>query len=122
MTRWCGRSLPAACTNGSASGATEQIRLTDAAVLLPGFVDTYVHINEPGTDWAGVTTLVDMPLDSNPVTTTVDALHRKREAAQGNCDVGDGPSPEVAVRGGRAFGRPTEDGMAQLRSMWEASA
>ena len=57
-----------------------------ATVLLPGFVDTHVHINEPGTDWegfatataaaaaGGITTLVDMPLDSDPVTTTVDAL------------------------------------------------
>jgi allantoinase len=66
---------------------------------MPGFVDTHVHINEPGTDWegfatataaaaaAGITTLVDMPLDSDPVTTTVDALQRKREAAHGNCEV-----------------------------------
>jgi allantoinase len=80
--------------------AVDQIRLTDAAVLLPGFVDTHVHINEPGTDWegfatataaaaaAGITTLVDMPLDSDPVTTTVDALSIKRGAAQGNCAVG----------------------------------
>ena len=61
---------------------------------MPGFVDTHVHINEPGTDWegfatataaaaaAGITTLVDMPLDTDPVTTTVDALRRKHEAAE----------------------------------------
>ena len=60
------------------------------AVLLPGFVDTHVHVNEPGTDWegfatataaaaaGGVTTLVDMPLDSDPVTTTVAALRIKQ--------------------------------------------
>ncbi|AGB23518.1 allantoinase [Mycobacterium sp. JS623] len=77
----------------------EQIRLPHSTVLMPGFVDTHVHINEPGTDWegfatataaavaAGITTLVDMPLDSEPVTTTVAALRRKREAAQGNCEV-----------------------------------
>ena len=77
----------------------EDIRLDGSMVLMPGFVDTHVHINEPGTDWerfatataaaaaAGITTLVDMPLDSDPVTTTVAALERKRQAAQGNCSV-----------------------------------
>jgi allantoinase len=86
--------------------AAEQIRLTEATVLLPGFVDTHVHINEPGSDWegfatataaaaaGGVTTLVDMPLDSDPVTTTGDALQRKRIAAHGNCEV------DVAFWGG----------------------
>ena len=70
-----------------------------SAVLLPGFVDSHVHINDPGTDWegfatataaaaaAGITTLVDMPLDSDPVTTTVEALSVKTSAAQGNCTV-----------------------------------
>jgi allantoinase len=84
----------------------EQIRLPSSTVLLPGIVDTHVHINEPGTDWegfatatsaaaaAGITTLVDMPLDSDPVTTTVDALRRKQQAAQGNCEV------DVAFWGG----------------------
>ncbi|HVQ50509.1 MAG TPA: allantoinase AllB [Mycobacterium sp.] len=79
--------------------AAEQIVLPEPTVLLPGFVDTHVHINEPGTDWegfaaataaaaaGGITTLVDMPLDSAPVTTTVDALSMKRQAAQGNCEV-----------------------------------
>jgi allantoinase len=84
----------------------DQIRLTEATVLLPGFVDTHVHINEPGTDWegfatattaaaaGGITTLVDMPLDSDPVTTTVEALRIKQLAAQGNCAV------DVAFWGG----------------------
>jgi allantoinase len=69
------------------------------AVLMPGFVDTHVHINEPGTEWegfatataaaavAGITTLVDMPLDSNPVTTSVEALGVKKAAAQDCCHV-----------------------------------
>ncbi len=65
-------------------------------VLLPGLVDAHVHINEPGrTEWegfetatraaaaGGVTTLVDMPLNSSPVTTTVAAFQRKLLAAQG---------------------------------------
>lgn len=72
-------------------------------VVAPGVIDTHVHINEPGrTEWegfetatkaaaaGGVTTLVDMPLNSSPVTTTVAALEAKRAAAQGKCwvDVG----------------------------------
>ena len=78
------------------------MRCRPIAVLLPGFVDTHVHINEPGTDWegfatataaaaaGGITTLVDMPLDSDPVTTSVAALHAKQAAAQDNrlVDVG----------------------------------
>lgn len=63
--------------------------------LLPGLIDTHVHINEPGrTDWegfatatraaaaGGITTLVDMPLNSSPVTTTAAALAAKRAAAE----------------------------------------
>jgi allantoinase len=65
-------------------------------VLMPGLVDTHVHINEPGrTEWegfwtatqaaasGGVTTLVDMPLNCIPETTDVAALEVKRTAAQG---------------------------------------
>jgi len=65
-------------------------------VVLPGLVDTHVHINEPGrTEWegfttatqaaaaGGITTLVDMPLNCSPVTTTVEALALKRQAARG---------------------------------------
>src|SRR6266699_2472436 len=63
------------------------------AVVLPGLVDTHVHINEPGrTDWegfetatraaaaGGVTTVIDMPLNSIPATTTAEALEAKRQA------------------------------------------
>jgi allantoinase len=68
------------------------------AALLPGLVDTHVHINEPGrTEWegfrtatraaaaGGYTTLVDMPLNCLPETTTVEALELKREASHGQC-------------------------------------
>ncbi|MFL6233106.1 MAG: allantoinase AllB [Thermoanaerobaculia bacterium] len=70
------------------------------SVLMPGIVDTHVHINEPGrTDWegfatatraaaaGGVTTLVDMPLNSIPATTTREGLRAKLRAADGNCQV-----------------------------------
>ncbi|MER7972903.1 allantoinase AllB [Streptomyces sp. NPDC005840] len=72
-------------------------------VLLPGLVDTHVHVNDPGrTEWegfwtatraaaaGGITTLVDMPLNSLPPTTTVDHLRIKREvaAAKAHIDVG----------------------------------
>lgn len=78
------------------------VSLTDvgALVVSPGVVDTHVHVNEPGrTDWegfesatraaaaGGVTTLVDMPLNSIPATTSVTALEEKRRAAQGKCSV-----------------------------------
>src|SRR5438477_6254383 len=68
----------------------------DELVLMPGFVDTHVHINEPGrTEWegfatatraaaaGGFTTLVDMPLNCLPPTTTAAALERKRLAVEG---------------------------------------
>ncbi|MBM3808762.1 MAG: allantoinase AllB [Acidimicrobiia bacterium] len=71
-----------------------------AMTILPGLVDTHVHINEPGrTDWegfetatraaaaGGITTLVDMPLNSIPSTTTAAALELKRNAARGKCQV-----------------------------------
>jgi allantoinase len=71
----------------------------DLAVL-PGIVDTHVHLNEPGrTEWegfstatraaaiGGVTTLVDMPLNSIPATTTREAFAAKRAAAKGQCTV-----------------------------------
>ncbi|WP_425614027.1 allantoinase AllB [Anatilimnocola sp. NA78] len=72
-------------------------------VVSPGLVDAHVHVNEPGhTDWegfetatraaaaGGVTTIVDMPLNSLPVATTLAALAEKRSAAAGKCwvDVG----------------------------------
>ncbi|MFJ9602553.1 allantoinase AllB [Streptomyces althioticus] len=72
-------------------------------VLLPGLVDTHVHVNDPGrTEWegfwtatraaaaGGITTLVDMPLNSLPPTTTVDHLRVKRKTAadKAHVDVG----------------------------------
>ena len=75
----------------------------DDLVVMAGLVDTHVHVNEPGrTDWegfdtatraaaaGGVTTIVDMPLNSVPATTAVEGLSAKRSSAAGRCwvDVG----------------------------------
>ncbi|KAL9100439.1 MAG: hypothetical protein Q9163_004184 [Psora crenata] len=72
-------------------------------ILMPGIVDAHVHLNEPGrTEWegfytgtqaaasGGVTTVIDMPLNAIPPTTTVAGLDEKIKAAQGQCwvDVG----------------------------------
>jgi allantoinase len=88
---------------GHREPACEVAELGPGEVLLPGLVDSHVHVNEPGhADWegfaaatraaaaGGITTLVDMPLDSVPVTTTAAALTAKRAAAAGQCfiDVG----------------------------------
>jgi allantoinase len=69
-------------------------------VVTPGLVDVHVHVNEPGrTDWegyatatraaaaGGVTTVLDMPLNSVPSTVTAGALETKRAAAAGQCHV-----------------------------------
>jgi allantoinase len=78
------------------------VPLVDAgeSIVLPGLVDTHVHVNEPGrTEWegfdtatraaaaGGVTTILDMPLNSIPSTTTPEALARKRDAAEGRIHV-----------------------------------
>jgi len=70
------------------------------SAILPGLVDSHVHINDPGrAEWegfdtatraaaaGGYTLLVDMPLNSSPATTTVAALGKKRDAALGKCRV-----------------------------------
>lgn len=85
--------------------------------LLPGLVDSHVHVNEPGrTEWegfatatraalaGGVTTICDMPLNSAPVTTTVEALRAKVAAAAGQCAV------DVAFWGGAVPGNLAEIG------------
>ncbi len=84
-------------------------------VVSPGLIDSHVHVNEPGrTDWegfasatraaaaGGITTLIDMPLNSIPATTTVEALETKRGAAAGRCRV------DVGFWGGVVPGNSTE--------------
>ena len=78
----------------------ELIEAGDESLVMAGLVDTHVHINEPGrTDWegfatatraaaaGGVTTVVDMPLNSIPPTTTVAGLNQKLDAARSQCYV-----------------------------------
>ena len=94
------------------------------SVVMPGLVDTHVHINEPGrTDWegfdtatrtaaaGGVTTLIDMPLNSIPATTTAAALETKRTAARKKCWV------NVGFWGGVVPGNAGE-----LRALHQAGA
>lgn len=93
-------------------------------VLLPGVVDTHVHVNEPGrTEWegfatatraaaaGGVTTLVDMPLNSVPSTTTAEALAAKRAVAGPQATVG------CAFWGGIV---PDNIGTGDLRALHDA--
>ncbi|MFE6865560.1 allantoinase AllB [Kitasatospora sp. NPDC057692] len=99
-------------------------RVTDlgATALLPGLVDTHVHVNEPGrTAWegfatatraaaaGGVTTVVDMPLNSVPPTTTPAGLEAKRKAAEGQAWV------DVGFWGGAV-----PDNLADLESLHRA--
>ena len=81
----------------------QTIELSDDEVMIPGLVDTHVHVNDPGrAEWegfasatraaaaGGVTTIIDMPLNSIPSTVTVEALREKQQVArdQAFVDVG----------------------------------
>ena len=87
------------------------------AVLMPGVVDSHVHVNEPGrTEWegfftatraaaaGGVTSIVDMPLNSIPATTSVSGLEAKAQAMQGQCAI------DVGLWGGAIPGNDRELG------------
>ena len=101
--------------------AYRDIQYGDLA-LLPGLVDTHVHVNEPGrTEWegfesatraaaaGGVTTILDMPLNSIPPTVDVAALEVKKKAADGKCHV------DVGFWGGAVPGN-----LRELRPLHEA--
>src|SRR5207245_7034399 len=83
-----------AVTRDGGPDAARRIEVGEAELLMPGVVDTHVHVNEPGrTEWegfetatraaaaGGVPNIVDMPLNSVPVTTTAPALELKARAA-----------------------------------------
>ena len=102
--------------------AAEVVELAADQVLLPGLVDTHVHVNEPGrTEWegfatataaaaaGGVTTIIDMPLNSIPPTCDVAALEVKQKAAEGRVYV------DTGFWGGAIPGNA-----AELRSLHEA--
>jgi allantoinase len=106
------------------SDVTEGCAIFEAHELpvLPGLVDTHVHINEPGrTDWegfatatraaaaGGVTTLIEMPLNSIPATTSLSAFQTKMKTTEGKLSV------DVGFWGGVVPGNTNE-----LRALWEA--
>ncbi|XP_029904874.1 allantoinase, mitochondrial [Myripristis murdjan] len=85
--------------NFSGDNAHKVLDVGDS-VVMPGIVDCHVHVNEPGrTTWegfwtatraaaaGGVTTIVDMPLNSIPPTVTLDHFHEKMREAAGKCFV-----------------------------------
>jgi allantoinase len=98
------------------------VELGEDVVLLPGLVDSHVHVNEPGrTEWegfatatraaaaGGVTTMIDMPLNSIPPTVDVAALEVKRKSAEGQCFV------DVGFWGGAVPGN-----LGELRGLHDA--
>jgi allantoinase len=91
-------------------------------VIMPGLVDSHVHVNEPGrTEWegfdtatraaaaGGITTIVDMPLNSLPPTTTLHALEVKQRVARGAVNV-------------ELWGGVIPGNTAELRRMLDAGA
>src|SRR5215207_3962733 len=105
-------------------------RVVDAGdlVVMPGLVDTHVHVNEPGrTDWegfetatraaaaGGVTTLLDMPLNSVPATTSPAALHTKIAAARGKTWVDVGFIGGVVPGNSTSLGRLARDGVLAFK-------
>ncbi len=95
--------------------STRLFEAGDGSVVMPGLVDTHVHVNEPGrTGWegfetatraaaaGGTTTIVEMPLNSVPATTTLEGLKAKLAAARGKCSV------DVAFWGGVVPGNAPE--------------
>ena len=108
--------------SSSGLSAARVVELADDEVLMPGVVDAHVHVNDPGrTEWegfasatraaaaGGVTTIVDMPLNSIPPTCDLPALDLKRKTAASQAYV------DVGFWGGAIPGN-----VAELRTLHEA--
>jgi allantoinase len=119
-----GGRIAAVAGPGETPDAASAVELPGHEILLPGLVDTHVHVNEPGrTEWegfatatraaaaGGVTTLIDMPLNSLPPTTTAAALAVKRAAAAPSAHV------DVGFWGGAVPGN-----LARLAGLHDAGA
>lgn len=102
--------------------ASQEDVVPDDQVLMPGLVDSHVHVNEPGrTPWegyesatraalaGGITTILDMPLNSSPPTTTTANLALKQEATAGRLSV------DVGFWGGAVPGN-----LAEIAPLWDA--
>ncbi|WP_080796834.1 allantoinase AllB [Corynebacterium pacaense] len=104
------------------TAGTVEVTVSEGQVLIPGIVDTHVHTNEPGrTEWegfssvthsaaaGGVTTMIDMPLNSIPSTVTMDALELKKSIAR----------DKILVDAGFWAGAvPGNVGTGELRRLW----
>lgn len=122
-----GKLQPATvCIENNVISAIHQFKIVDAEdvgdfILMPGVIDAHVHINEPGrTEWegfetatqaaaaGGITTIVDMPLNASPVTTTVSAFNEKLAASKNKLNV------NVGFYGGLTPGNENElEGLIQ---------
>ena len=106
---------------GASVNADEEFTVPQGQVLMPGLLDSHVHVNEPGrTQWegyesatraalaGGITTILDMPLNSDPPTVDVDKLELKRTATAGKLSV------DVGFWGGAVPGNKED-----LAALWE---
>jgi allantoinase len=104
------------------SDGVEIVEAAEDAIVMPGLVDSHVHVNEPGrTEWegfatatraaaaGGVTTIVDMPLNCIPATTTLEGFNAKLKSTQGKLHV------DAAFWGGVVPGNTGE-----LQRLWDA--
>ena len=95
-----GRVMRISHVDDIGGASSTEVLDTEGLLVIPGLVDTHVHINEPGrTEWegfasatraaaaGGITTLLDMPLNSVPATTKSSALDKKRKSAARQCRV-----------------------------------